>query len=64
MKFAKLLRIPILENICERLLLFVSPKNTITNIGEEFRLDGTSTECKVSIFLNVTNNFIQSNAAI
>ena len=59
MKFAKFLRRPILENICERLLLFVSPKNTITNIGDEFGLDGTSTECKVSIFLNVTILFNQ-----
>ena len=59
MKFAKFLRRPILENICERLLLFVSPKNTITNIGDEFGLDGTSTECKLSIFLNVTILFNQ-----
>ena len=36
--------------ICERLLLFVSPQNTITNSSVEFGLDETSTECKVSIF--------------
>ena len=49
----KLLRTPILKNICERLLLFVSPQNTITNSGGEFGLNETSTECKVSTsFLN------------
>ena len=37
--------------ICERLLLFVLPQNTITNSSVEFGLDETSTECKVSIFL-------------
>ena len=37
--------------ICERLLLFVSPQNTITNSSGKFGLDETSTECKVSIFL-------------
>ena len=36
--------------ICERLLLFVSLQNTITNSSGEFGLDETSTECKVSIF--------------
>ena len=36
--------------ICERLLLFVSPQNTITNSSGEFGVDETSTECKVSIF--------------
>ena len=45
MKFAKFLRTPILKNICERLLLFVSPQNTITMSGGEFGLDETSTEC-------------------
>ena len=35
----------ILKNICERLLLFVSPQNTITMSGGEFGLDETSTEC-------------------
>ena len=43
-----------LKNICERLLLFVSLQNTITNNSDEFGLDETSTECKVSIFLYVT----------
>ena len=55
MKFAKLLRTPILKNICE--LLFVSPQNTITNSGGKFGLDETSTECKV--FLNVAILFNQ-----
>ena len=36
--------------ICERVLLFVSPENTITNSTGEFGLDETLTECKVSIF--------------
>ena len=44
MKFAKLLRTPILKNICERTLSFVLPQNTITNSGGEFGLDKTSTE--------------------
>ena len=59
MKFEKFLRAPILKNICERLVLFVSPQNTITNSGGEFGLDDTSTECKVSIFLKVTILFNQ-----
>ena len=57
MKFEKFLRTFILKNICERLLLFASPQNTITNTVGEFGLDETSTECKVSIFLNVTTLF-------
>ena len=36
--------------ICERLLLFVSPQNTITNSSGEFGLDETTAECKVNIF--------------
>ena len=32
--------------ICERLLLFVSPQNTITNSSSELELDETSTEYK------------------
>ena len=40
--------------ICERLLLFVSPQNTIANSSGEFGLDETSTERKVSIFLKHT----------
>ena len=59
MKFAKFLRKPILKNICERLLLFVSPQNTITNIGGKFGLDETWTECNVSIVLNGTILFNQ-----
>ena len=57
-KIAKFLRTPNLKNICERLLLFVLPQSTITNSGGEFGLDETSTECKLSIFLNVTNNMM------
>ena len=60
MKFAKFLRTPILRNICERLLLFVSPQNTITNSGNEFGLDEILAEFdNVSIFLNVTILFYQ-----
>ena len=59
MKFAKL-KNSILKNICERLLLFVSPQNTITNSGGKFGLDDTSTEC--NFFKR--RNFIQSNEAI
>ena len=44
----------ILNNICEIMLLFVSPQNIITNSGGEFGLDETWTECNASIFLNVT----------
>ena len=61
MKFAKLSRTPILKNICKRLLLFVSPQNTVTNSGGKFGLDETSTESKVFF---EHGNFIQSNAAI
>ena len=43
--------------------IFVSPQNTITNSNCEFGLSETSTECKASIFLNITTSF-QSNAAI
>ena len=59
MKFAKFLRTPILKNIWERLLLFVSPQNTLGNSVDKFGLGKTSTECKVSIFLNVTILFNQ-----
>ena len=40
--------------ICERLLLFVLPENSITNSSSEFGLDEFSTGCKVSIFLKRT----------
>ena len=63
MKFAKFLRTFILKNICERMLLFVSPQNTIANSSGAFALDETLIECKVSIFFK-HNNFIRSNAAI
>ena len=59
MKLAKFLRTPILKNIYELLIVFVSPQNTITNSGGEFGLGETSTKCKVSIFLNVTILFNQ-----
>ena len=59
MKFAKFLRTPILKNICERLLLFVSPQNTITNIDGKFGLDETSTECNASTFLKEAISFNQ-----
>ena len=59
MKFAKFLRTLILNNICERLLLFVSPQNALTNSGGEFGLDEASAECKANIFLNVTILFNQ-----
>ena len=45
--------------VCERLLLFVSPQNTVIKSGGEVGLDETSTECKVSIALNVTILFNQ-----
>ena len=38
----------------QTLLGFVSPQNTIANSSGEFGLDETSTECKVSVLLNVT----------
>ena len=57
MKFAKFLRTSILQNIWVRLLLFVSPENIKANSGGEFGLGETSTECNVSIFLNVTTLF-------
>ena len=50
-KFAKFLRTSILRNICEELLLFVSPQNTIANNRGAFALGETLTE---SNFLNVT----------
>ena len=61
MKYAKLLRKPILKNICRRLPLFVSPQNTITDSGGKSGLDETSAECKVFF---KCGNFIQLNAAI
>ena len=53
-KFTKFLRTSILKNICERLILFNSPQNTMANSSGEFGL--------VSFIKQ--NNFIQSNAAI
>ena len=48
--------------IYERLLLFVSPQNTITASTGKFGLDEISTGCKV--FFLKCNNIIQSNAAM
>ena len=62
-KFAKFLRTSILKNICETLLLFLPPQNTIANSSGEFRLDETLTECKVSIFFK-PYYFIRPNRAI
>ena len=53
-KYAIFSGTPILKNIYERLLLFVSPQNIIANSSGEFGLDETSTECKVVFFLNST----------
>ena len=44
-KFPNFLRTSILKNICERLLLFVSPQNTTANRSGMFALDETLTEC-------------------
>ena len=62
-EMSKTLRTPIFKNICERLVLFVSPENTI-NSGGDLGLDETSTECMESKYSFKRNNFIQSNAAI
>ena len=61
-KFAKFLRTSIAKNIYERLLLFVSPQNTIANSSGEFGRYMTLSEWKVSIFQK--HNFVRSNAAI
>ena len=47
-------KVPGRNFICERLLLFVSSQNTITNSSGEIGPDETSTECKVSVFLKRT----------
>ena len=62
MKFAKFQRTSILKNSWERLLLFVSPQNTIANSGSELGLDEALTKCKVNFIKQ--NHFIPSNAAI
>ena len=50
----------IFKNIhsAEKLLLFVSPQNTIANSSGEFGLDETLTECQV-FFFNMTILFDQ-----
>ena len=58
-KLPKFLRISYFKNICERLVLFVSPQNTIANCTGEFGLDETLKECKVSIFLSTTILFVK-----
>ena len=57
-KLTKFLRTFVLKNICERLILFNSPENTIANISGEFGLDQTLTDAKVSL-LNKTILFNQ-----
>ena len=37
----------ILNNICKRLLLFVSPQNTLANSSGKFGVEETLTECEV-----------------
>ena len=44
-KFAKFLRTSIANNIYEKLLLFVSPQDTIVNSSGEFGLYKTLSEC-------------------
>ena len=61
MKFAKFLRTPILKNMCERLLLFVSPQNTITMSGGEFGLGKTSTECILFNQMQLYNLYVSKN---
>ena len=51
-KFAKFLRTAIVKNIYERLLLFVSPQNTIANSSVEFGLYKALSESKY-FFLNI-----------
>ena len=62
MQFAKSLRTHILKNICKRLLLFVSPHNTITNSIGEFGIDEISIEREVFFLKRI--KFIESNATI
>ena len=45
------------ENL--RKTAFVSPRNTVANSSGKFELDESSTECKASIFLNITVLFVQ-----
>ena len=56
-KFAKFLRTSTVKNIFERLLLFVSPQNTIAKSSGEFELYKTLSI--QSIFLNITILFDQ-----
>ena len=55
-KYVKFLRTSILKSICKRLLLFVSHQYTIANSSDDFELDETLTDCKVSFITQ--NNFI------
>ena len=55
-KFAKFLKTSTVKNICQRLLLFVSPQHTTANSIGEFGLDKTLTGRKVSFIKQ--NNFI------
>ena len=56
-KFAKFLRTSTVKNIFERLLLFVSPQNTMAKSSGEFELYKTLSI--QSIFLNITILFDQ-----
>ena len=56
-KFAKFLRTSTVKNIFERLLLFVSPQNTIAKSSGKFELYKTLSI--QSIFLNITILFDQ-----
>ena len=58
MKFAKFLRTPVLKNMCERLVLFVSSQNTTTMSGGEFGLDETLTECILFNQLHLYNLYV------
>ena len=51
-----------MKNTCEKLLLFISPQNTIANSSGELGLDETLTEFQVSFIKQ--NHFIRSNAAV
>ena len=52
-KLTTFLRISIFKNICERLVLFVSPQNIIANSTGKSGLDNTLKEFKGSIFLSM-----------
>ena len=47
-----------MKNMCERLLLLVSPQNTITMSDGEFGLDETLTECFLSNQMQLYNLYV------